>query len=382
MVLLKHSCRFLLLFSSLIILGLHPAQAVSASIQSGPFLHIYEDHLLVTLQGRDLEGAEVEWKFGKKTGKIPLQRGKRRTWLAPLHGIGDRSGYFYRIVQDVPLIEWIPIHTLVPKSKRFSFAVYGDNREGWGDSLIHRNLLKQMKKDHPDLILHTGDLVAQGGYEKYWQDCFKLVQPLGGSIAFQPAIGNHDLSKKNLFADFFPLGKERKNYYSFNYGGALFIALDTTIDYARKSPQYKFLEKTLQRADEDLPIFVYFHQPPFSSSKHGSDKRIQKFLVPLFERYGVDIVFSGHDHTYQRIGPINGVLYIVTAGGGSNLYQVQPNPALQSFKVLYHYVLIKVEGNQVRGWVKNTMGVVEDKFSINHAANPVLVHHREVLPEM
>jgi len=207
-------------------------------------------------------------------------------------------------------------------------------------------------------------------------------RPLFQSVPFQPTMGNHDESRQNFFAQWFPLGDPGKTYYSFEWNGHYFIGLDTTINFAPGSPQYNFLKKTLSGWKDKSPIFVYFHHPPFSGGKHGSDLNVQRFLVPLFEEYGVDIVFSGHDHDYQRIGPINGILYIVTGGGGAPLYGVERNPAIKCFRILHHYVVVQVDGKTIKGAMKNEEGEVEDRFELDHTANPVPKEKKESYPAL
>ena len=135
---------------------------------------------------------------------------------------------------------------------------------------------------------------------------------LDAGVKFYASLGNHD-------------GREQRYYKLFNMGGKLyysykapkqdvrFIALETTYLVPE---QIKWLEEELKSAREEWKI-VYFHHPLYSSGgTHGSDLKLRETLEPLFVKYGVSVVFSGHDHIYERMRPQNGIQYFVTGSGG------------------------------------------------------------------
>ena len=106
-----------------------------------------------------------------------------------------------------------------------------------------------------------------------------------------------------------------KLYYSYKAPkqDVRFIALETTYLVPE---QIKWLEEELKSAREEWKI-VYFHHPLYSSGgTHGSDLKLRETLEPLFVKYGVSVVFSGHDHIYERMRPQNGIQYFVTGSGG------------------------------------------------------------------
>ncbi len=250
------------------------------------------------------------------------------------------------------------------KERVIRVAAYGDNRTGKGDSEVHRRLIHLMEEERPQIVLHMGDMVNGGDRHRLWDTFFEEGRLLFKRARLMAAVGNHDLSKDNRFREFFPYGRSGENYYAFEYGPASFVALDTNNDYAPGSPQFLFLESTLEAWKGRFPIIVFLHHPPFSGGKHGGTEKVQKDLVPLFERFGVDLVLSGHDHNYQRIGPINDVLYLVTGGGGGPLYAVNPLPETRFSQVVYHYVTLKITKDRVRGWMKNHEGAECDRFEI------------------
>jgi 3',5'-cyclic AMP phosphodiesterase CpdA len=104
-----------------------------------------------------------------------------------------------------------------------------------------------------------------------------------------------------------------KEYYRFTEGNAAFYALNS--NYMDKK-QLQWLEGELAKDTSDWKI-AFFHHPPYSSGgKHGSDKQLREVVEPIFVKYGVNVVLTGHDHFYERIKPQKGIYYFVSGAGG------------------------------------------------------------------
>jgi 3',5'-cyclic AMP phosphodiesterase CpdA len=133
---------------------------------------------------------------------------------------------------------------------------------------------------------------------------------LDAGVKFYAALGNHD-NQENRFYEPWNMNGER--YYSFKKDHVRFFVLDT--DYLDR-PQRQWIERELRTATDDWKI-VYFHHPLYSSARtHGSEVDLQLILEPLFVKYGVNAVFQGHDHTYERIHPQKGIYYFVQGSSG------------------------------------------------------------------
>jgi hypothetical protein len=102
-----------------------------------------------------------------------------------------------------------------------------------------------------------------------------------------------------------------ERFYTFTKGSARFFVLDSNyMDQA----QLKWLEEELSRSTDRWKI-AYFHHPLYSSGeKHGSEIDLRTQVEPLFIKYGVDVVFAGHEHFYERINPQNGIYYFIQGG--------------------------------------------------------------------
>lgn len=133
---------------------------------------------------------------------------------------------------------------------------------------------------------------------------------LDAGVKFYAALGNHD-NQENRFYKPWSMNGER--YYSYTKKNARFVALDS--DYLDPK-QLQWLESDLKNAREDWKI-VYFHHPLYSSGgTHGSETDLRVILEPMFLKYGVNVVYSGHDHFYERIKPQKGIQYFVSGSAG------------------------------------------------------------------
>lgn len=340
------------------------AGAKSPDMIAGPALHVKTDGLWLHLIAKGLEAPVVEWKFAGRTAPlVPLRKIRKDSWVSPALPLTPRPTA-YRISDGSWASPLYRISQSGSSDGSFSFVVYGDHRSGSGDELVHRHFVEKIIDAKPHLVIHTGDLVVNAQRERHWRHFFREAGPLVSQIPFMPSKGNHDESKTDRYEYFFPING-KKSFYTFDYGGVTFIALDSQINFRRGSSQYRFLEKTLRAKRSEDPIIVTFHLPALSFAAHGSDRMVRRHLVPLFSRYGVDVVFSGHDHGYQRSKKVDGVTYVVAAGGGAPLYRVTADPRLETYRVVYNVVFVTIDrGRRLRAKVVNVQGGVEDRFEI------------------
>jgi len=205
--------------------------------------------------------------------------------------------------------------------------------------------------------------VAVGSALPHWEAFFEIERKLMARAPLFPALGNHEGNHPRYFDLFYLPGNER--WYTFDYGNARFVCLqvDGIADFGPGSEQYAWLEQSLA-ANTQPWLFVYFHIPPYSSVQDGLEDNVRQALPPLFERYGVDVVFNGHKHNYER-NEVNGVTYVVTGGGGAPLHAIQGRePAQVAFAVAYHFVLLEVGGNHLEATVISSTGEVLDEFEL------------------
>jgi 3',5'-cyclic AMP phosphodiesterase CpdA len=193
-----------------------------------------------------------------------------------------------------------------------------------------------------------------------------------------PALGNHDIHTDRgapLLSNFVlprnsATGDSR--FYSFRQANALFLCLDVeSSPYGYGSAQYGWLVETLASSDAEWK-FVYFHEPPYSSA--GGNGVIRLILSPLFERYGVDVVFCGHEHLYERTFPIRdfgfagpGVVYVTEGGGGADLDSFRQK-SFSAFVASRHgYTIGEVSPGRLELTAHDTDGTVFDSTVLSKA---------------
>lgn len=191
---------------------------------------------------------------------------------------------------------------------------------GKGSGWAFANTLRAAQKSagNFDFILHTGDIVEWSKYESYWRNMIDFNSEYFAAFPFMPLSGNHESTYKNGIYEIFKhfnialteQDKSKGVYYSFDYGNAKFIMLDTNnlIGNKIKSDQYNWLVNTLKNSSKKWTV-VSMHNPMYSVGKWGSSQNaislaLREQLADLFAEYGVDIVLQGHDHTYSKTYPI------------------------------------------------------------------------------
>ena len=241
----------------------------------------------------------------------------------------------------------------------FSFVVFGDTRNGVEQ---HRRVLDRVLAEAPTFVLATGDMVDEGYNEDQWQAFFDVEQKLMKGTVLFPALGNHDRQGRGRTADtyraYFAVpenGGDSERYYAFTYASARFVVLDSNSYSFSLTDQTAWLERELIAARQDPAIrhvFIVMHHPPFSVSLHGGAVDLRERWTPLFEKYQVSAVFSGHDHVYER-AEHDGIHYFVSGGGGAPLYPRRPSPnpvdveAVHKFERTLHYLRVNVTSDRV-----------------------------------
>jgi 3',5'-cyclic AMP phosphodiesterase CpdA len=264
----------------------------------------------------------------------------------------------------------------------FSFVVMGDTRNGVD---AHRRVIERMAQDVPDFVVGTGDMVDDGAREDQWQQFFEIERQLMRDNVFFPAVGNHDRQGRGRTADAYRAlfsvpdnGGDTERYYAFTYATARFLVLDSNEYSFALTDQTAWLERELIAARQDprvRHIFAVMHHPAYSISLHGGSQDLRERWTPLFEKYQVSAVFSGHDHVYER-AEHNGLRYFVSGGGGAPLYPRRPVPspidasAVKKFERVFHYLRVTVTGARLEVTAVRTDGTVIETTAWTDAPSP------------
>lgn len=199
------------------------------------------------------------------------------------------------------------------KAGTLKFAVIGDN--GTGDTAQYEVAAEMVRRRAAfpfDLVLMMGDNFY--GSQRGPDLVSKFERPyralLGAGVRFHAALGNHDEPDTISYP---PINMGGQRYYTFARDDARFFVLDTN---SLDQRQLAWFEAALQGSKEAWKI-SYFHHPLYSNAgRHGSNADIRLRLEPLLLKYGVAVVFSGHDHIYERLVPQKGITYFVVGASG------------------------------------------------------------------
>jgi calcineurin-like phosphoesterase family protein len=249
------------------------------------------------------------------------------------------------------------------------FAAIGDNGTGDRPQYEVADQMTKLQSTFPyDLVIMLGDNMYGGqrpaDFVKKFEEPYRTL--LGRRVKFQASLGNHD-RPENVGYELYNMNGQR--YYTYVRKNVRFFALDTTL-MDRK--QLDWLDAGLKDSREDWKI-CYFHHPLYSNaSRHGSSVDLRLLLEPLFVKYGVNVVFSGHDHVYERLKPQQGIYYFVSGAAGQ-LRKGNMEPSDQtaaSFDQDQSFMLMEVAGDEMFFESVSRTGRVVDSGLINRQRRP------------
>lgn len=237
--------------------------------------------------------------------------------------------------------------TLPVKDGSVRFAVIGDTGSGTSKQRDVGNMMVQYRTIFPfEFVLMMGDNLYGGetpaDFVKKFSEPYKAL--LDSKVKFYASLGNHDQALQVNYENFNMNGKE---YYRFKKGNVAFYALNSNY---MDTKQVKWLEDELSRDTSEWKV-CFFHHPPYSSAKkHGSDSQLRDVVEPIFVKYGVNVVLTGHDHVYERIKPQKGIYYFVSGAGGQlrsgDVSDTSPLSE-KSYDRDMHFMLFEVAGDQM-----------------------------------
>jgi predicted phosphodiesterase len=237
--------------------------------------------------------------------------------------------------------------SLPNKNGTVKFLVIGDSGTGGGAQRKIADQIVAYRRAFPfNFAIMLGDNLygaeRKGDYEDKFERPYKTL--LDAGVKFYAALGNHDDPAQRNYK---PFNMNGERYYSFKpekLGGVRFFALDSNY----MSPeQVQWLEKELANSGSDWKI-AYFHHPLYSSGgAHGSDTVLREQLEPIFVKYGVNVVFTGHEHFYERIKPQKGIYHFVS-GSSAKLRKgdiKRSNLTAFGYDRGYTFMLVEIDGD-------------------------------------
>jgi hypothetical protein len=320
--------------------------------------------------------------------------------VVTLTGLAPDTKYFYQAGSATnndaePLLADIEAFRTLKTSGPTTFAVLGDS----GDATSPQRLIAGVVRGTgADLVLHTGDIVYSGFTDATVDTrVFNYYQQHMKSTPYFFTTGNHDhnccggIPDTNAtnyqIAFYLPTNSMTGTelFYSFDHADAHFVSLYNpwfaNYVFTNGSPQYIWLTNDLAATTKPWK-FLFFHSPIAHSGSHAAQdrnnngipdqKELMELLLPVAERYGVSLIFAGHEHNFEKLAPTNGVHHVVTGGGGvTALYGLtQRNIACAQHRQTNHCLKVTLNGDVLRVQALNTLGAPIDGFVIHRGLPP------------
>ncbi len=259
--------------------------------------------------------------------------------------------------------------TLPNAPESVKFAVIGDSGTGEKEQYdVAQQMARFRTKFAFDHVIMLGDNIygGQGPQDlvKKFSAPYKAL--LDAGVKFYAALGNHD-DPANRAYPLWNMGGER--YYSWAVKNVRFFVLDSD---ELDPKQVVWITDALKNSHDDWKI-CYFHHPLYSDGgTHGSSVDLRVILEPLFVANGVNVVFSGHDHIYERIVPQKGITYFVSGTGG----QLRPGDTkvsamtAASFDQDRSFMLVEIAANDLAFQVISRTGATVDKGTVHRTPRP------------
>lgn len=371
---------------------------------AGPYLNNATKHTMSILWETD-RAATAEVSYGMRSPldkKVSIDEPARIQEIT-LDGLEPGESYYYRVTaktSDGATIDsgLLTFKTAVEDEQAYTFAVIGDTE---ARPHINDRVAKLIWDERPDFVVNCGDL-TDGGREprkfEWNHEYFLGMNQLHSRVPAFPVAGNgeSDLYWYNRYH----VLPEPEGYYSFRYGNAEFFMLDSNQreeSFKAGGEQFEWLREKLAASDATWK-FVAHHHPVYTSDEDDfgdtfrgdrsplGDLNVRR-MTELYERYGVDAVFFGHLHTYERSWPVaggkvdldRGVIYVQSGGAGGNLEDFTPTRNWFKNNTMrgHHYCTFNIMGGHLEMKMFDLNGAMRDTFVLD---KPMPVRSSSVQP--
>lgn len=338
--------------------------------------------------------------------------------------------YYYAIFDGTHVIEGGPEHHFRTSPKPgsqtpFRFWTHGDSGRGnQPQADVYQAMLRFTEADGraPDLFLHLGDMAYSDGTDAEFQrNFFRPYEKTLRHTVLWPTMSNHEghtsdgLVGIGPYYDAFVLPKNGEaggvpsgtaSYFGFDYANVHFVCLNTyDIDLTPDGDLARWLKADLAEADADW-LIAYWHHPPYTKGSHDSDREqalidVRTHIMPILEEGGIDLIFNGHSHIYERsmlidgahhtptvadgvvlddgdgdpqgegpyrksagLHPNEGVVAVVAGCGGTGVRRDGTMPVMRRVVTANGSVLVDVAGDTLTATMVGADGQVHDRFQI------------------
>ena len=278
--------------------------------------------------------------------------------------MGRRVGAFLVVVALGGLAACAPKPPPPPPPPNAGIIAFGDAGSGDANQHAVADRMEVWAASHRvDALVEAGDNVYPDGHpSRFAATLDEPYAQLRQTRPFWVALGNHDVHAG--------WGDEQLDYlglpdppFAKSLNGVQLLFLDSN---NINTAQAQWVDTMLSMPGPKLRIIV-FHHSPYECSGHGNDPAVIQQWVPIFEKHRVALVVTGHGHYYERFRSANGVTYLVTGGGGAELYPkivCVGTPPSQDWAVVHHFVGIEITGRTLKLTTISKGGTVIDTATI------------------
>ena len=328
-----------------------------------------------------------------KAVKASTEMGPEHYHSVQFMGLLADTQYVYRVGDGANWSDWNQFQTSAAGPAPLEFIYVGDAQNDiyslW--SRLIRNGYSEAPKAR--FILHAGDLVNRGVVDSEWGEWHAAAGWINRAVFSVPTPGNHEYPagedkvrrltghwrKQFTLPENGVKGLEESNYW-FDIQGVRIVSMNSN---ERQWEQAAWLDTLLANNPNKWTILT-FHHPILSTAKGRDNKELREMWQPVFDKYRVDMVLTGHDHTYGRSNVatgtsarIGGTVYVVSVSG-PKMYSLEPEPWMQrKAEDTQLYQIIRVDGKQLVYEARTARGVLYDAFTLtkvsgkpNRISNP------------
>lgn len=383
----------------------------------------------ITIRWQTSEDTLGTIKYGISPDNLSLYReedGKTDYHEIRLEGLEPGTRYYYEVgTKNLKLATGKQYWFVTPPDTEqpSRFWVLGDPGYVGPKQLAVRDAMLKWSRQNPrpdrpylDFMLTTGDnAYISGKNEEYQMGFFNPYKPILRNIPVWPIYGNHDARRWSFFKIFSLPEKgesggvpsDTENYYSFEYSNIHFVVLDSHASGRSTTGEMaNWLRKDLA-SNKKTWLIALFHHPPYTKGSHDSDdtsdsrgrmKDMRENILPILEKAGVDLVFSGHSHVYERSylldchygtsdelmpfmlrdktpkgpyykhsakpAPHEGAVYLVVGSSSRLDYGTSSHPAMAVLKRVIGSMIVDVDGLELTARFINDKAKVVDEFTI------------------
>ena len=324
------------------------------------------------------------------TQKLSTDLGEASYHSVEFKGLLPETLYAYRVGDGANWSEWFQFRTASRQRKSFSFIYFGDAqrevKSQWS------RVIRQAYKHASDarFVIHAGDLIDRHNRDAQWGEWFNAGGWLNGMLPSIPAVGNHEYGSdesgtRHLSTHWRPQftlpmhgpeGLEETAYYV-DYQGVRIVVLNTNEQLEK---QVAWLDGVLADNPQHWTVLT-FHHPIFSAAAGRDNADLRALWMPIIDRYEVDLVLQGHDHTYWRTRNVrsglsvrdddSGTVYVVSVSG-PKMYESAVHPLMRRVaEDTQLYQIIEVDGDELVYRAYTATGELYDAFNLTKAEDGV-----------